>query len=79
MAPLSRPSPWPPHHDEDGDGNDENEKSDCDGNDNGDYSLSSSAATGDCELGPSWLLWLCVVFGVLFLVRIIYNLTVKNL
>ena len=33
-----------------------------------DYSLSSSAATGDCELGPSWLLWLCVVFGVLFLV-----------
>ena len=26
------------------------------------------AATGDCELGPSWLLWLCVVFGVLFLV-----------
>ena len=33
-------------------------------------SKSSSAATGDCELGPSWLLWLCVVFGVLFLVSL---------
>ena len=31
------------------------------------------ASTGDCELGPSWLLWLCVVFGVLFLVMLCVN------
>ena len=37
------------------------------------YFLLFSASTGDCELGPSWLLWLCVVFGVLFLVMLCVN------
>ena len=32
------------------------------------------ASTGDCELGPSWLLWLCVVFGVLFLIMLCVNI-----
>jgi len=35
--------------------------------------VTALAATGDCELGPSWLLWLCVVFGVLFLVMLCVN------
>ncbi len=26
-----------------------------------------------CDLGPSWLLWLCVVFGVLFLAMLCVN------
>ena len=33
-----------------------------------------AANTGDCELGPSWLLWLCVVFGVLFLIMLCVNI-----
>ena len=33
-----------------------------------------SASNGDCELGPSWLLWLCVVFGVLFLIMLCVNI-----
>ena len=33
-----------------------------------------AANSGDCELGPSWLLWLCVVFGVLFLVMLCVNI-----
>lgn len=35
--------------------------------------VTALASTGDCELGPSWLLWLCVVFGVLFLVMLCVN------
>ena len=33
-----------------------------------------AANSGDCELGPSWLLWLCVVFGVLFLIMLCVNI-----
>merc|ERR1719211_647873 len=36
--------------------------------------VTALAATGDCELGPSWLLWLCVVFGVLFLIMLCVNI-----
>jgi len=36
--------------------------------------VTALANTGDCELGPSWLLWLCVVFGVLFLVMLCVNI-----
>merc|ERR1719419_631855 len=35
--------------------------------------VTALASTGDCELGPSWLLWLCVVFGVVFLVMLCVN------
>ena len=38
------------------------------------YNSLSPANTGDCELGPSWLLWLCVVFGVLFLLMLCVNI-----
>ncbi len=27
-----------------------------------------------CDLGPPWLLWLCVVFGVLFLLMLCVNI-----
>jgi len=36
--------------------------------------VTALASTGDCELGPSWLLWLCVVFGVLFLIMLCVNI-----
>lgn len=36
--------------------------------------VTALANSGDCELGPSWLLWLCVVFGVLFLVMLCVNI-----
>jgi len=36
--------------------------------------VTALANTGDCELGPSWLLWLCVVFGVLFLLMLCVNI-----
>jgi len=35
--------------------------------------VTALANIGDCDLGPSWLLWLCVVFGVLFLVMLCVN------
>jgi len=34
---------------------------------------SALASTEVCELGPPWLLWLCVVFGVLFLIMLCVN------
>ena len=33
-----------------------------------------SASRESCELGPPWLLWLCVVFGVLFLSMLCVNM-----
>merc|ERR1719350_2680686 len=36
--------------------------------------VTALANSGDCELGPSWLLWLCVVFGVLFLIMLCVNI-----
>jgi len=35
--------------------------------------VSALASTELCELGPPWLLWLCVVFGVLFLIMLFVN------
>ncbi len=32
------------------------------------------ASTEECELGPPWLLWLCVVFGILFLIMLCVNI-----
>lgn len=34
---------------------------------------SSLVSSEDCELKPDWLLWLCVVFGVLFLIMLCVN------
>jgi len=35
--------------------------------------VTALAGPHDCDLGPSWLLWLCVVFGVLFLIMLCVN------
>jgi len=36
--------------------------------------LAALASRESCELGPPWLLWLCVVFGVLFLAMLCVNM-----
>ena len=33
-----------------------------------------SEACQDCSLGPVWLLYLCIAFGILFMVMLIINL-----